>query len=135
MMTKEERRLYQQEYRRNNNNICTKRYEKSLDGFLMRMYRNMKSRITGVQSKKKHLYEGKELFDKDSFYDWAKTNPMFLDLWEQYVASGHQRIIAPTVDRIDSTRGYCFDNVEWVTHSENSRRGAIQRHKKDSSNS
>ena len=35
--------------------------------------------------------------------------------------------LAPTVDRIDPERGYSFGNMEWVTHSENSRRGGYWR--------
>jgi hypothetical protein len=134
-MTKEERLLYQREYRKRNNNLCTKKYEKSIDGFLMRLYRNMKSRIDGVQKKKAHLYENKELFSKQDFYSWAKDHPSFLALWQAYQESSFERKKAPSVDRIDSSKGYSFDNVEWVTHSENSRRGAVQRHQKNSSHS
>jgi len=130
-MTKEERLLYQKAYRQKNNNICTQKYEKSIKGFLMRSYRNMKSRISGVQKRKFHLYEGKELFPKEDFYLWAEQHPIFLSLWATYVESGFDRKQAPSVDRLDSSKGYSFDNVEWVTHSENSRRGAVQRHQKN----
>ena len=33
-----------------------------------------------------------------------------------------------SVDRVDSSKGYELSNMEWVTHSENSRRGAVNRH-------
>lgn len=33
----------------------------------MRVYRNMKSRVEGIQKLKSHLYEGKEILDKQSF--------------------------------------------------------------------
>lgn len=69
-MTKEERLKYQRERRKLNGNLYTKRYEKTEAGFLMRMYRNMKSRVTGVQSKKAHLYKGKDLLAKEDFYEW-----------------------------------------------------------------
>jgi hypothetical protein len=52
--------ITQQKLRKKNKNEYTKRYEKTKHGFLMRLYRNIKSRITGVQKKKYHLYEGKE---------------------------------------------------------------------------
>lgn len=123
-MTKEERLKRQRERRRQNGNADTKKYEKTINGFLMRMYRNMKSRVSGVQSKKAHLYKGKELLDKEEFYEFAAHSPMFLVLWEGYVSKDYDRKVAPTVDRIDSSKGYTLDNMQWVTHSVNSSRGA-----------
>jgi len=29
-------------------------------------------------------------------------------------------LIRPSIDRIDSTRGYLINNIQWMTHSENS---------------
>lgn len=43
---------------------------------------------------------------------------------------GHLNMkLAPTVDRKDPSKGYEIENMEWVTHSENSSRGAINRNK------
>ena len=67
-MTKEEKLKWQRERRKNNGNASTKKYEKTKNGFLMRCYRNMKSRITGVQKQKAHLYVGKSLLEKELFY-------------------------------------------------------------------
>ena len=129
-MTKEERLEYQRNRRKINGNLDTKKYEKTENGFLMRMYRNMKSRVTGVQSKKAHLYQGKELLPKEEFYEWAKHSPMFMVLFEQYKNNGYLMKDAPTVDRKDSSRGYVLDNMEWVTHSVNSQRGAYAKARK-----
>lgn len=121
-MNKEERAAYQRKRRLLNNNQDTKKYEKTIDGYLMRMYRNMKSRVTGVQSKKAHLYLGKELMDKNLFYEFAKCSPMFRTLFYQYEGSGYAQKLAPTPDRKDSAKGYTMDNIQWVTHSVNSGR-------------
>jgi hypothetical protein len=129
-MNAEERKEYQRNRRKLTSNADTKKYEKTENGFLMRMYRNMKSRITGVQSKKAHLYKGKELLSKEEFYEWAKCSPMFMVLFRQYQEKGYQMKDAPTVDRLDSSKGYCLDNMQWVTHSVNSQRGANVRHSK-----
>ena len=131
MKTKEERAEWQRAYRKTNGDFHTKQYEKTKPGFLMRLYRNMKSRVTGVQHLKHHLYKEKELFDKDAFYLWAQEQPKFHELFDAYVESEYQRKLAPSVDRVDSSKGYSFDNVEWVTMQENSRRGAVSRHSKE----
>jgi hypothetical protein len=127
---KEKMLAKQRERRRQTQNALTLRYEKTPHGFLMRLYRNMKSRISGVQRLKAHLYAGKYLLPKDEFYAWASNHPRFLELFEIYKLSGFQRALAPSVDRIDSSNGYSLNNMEWVTHSENSSRGSINRHRR-----
>lgn len=109
------------------NKLSCIKYEKGVNGYLMRMYRNMKSRVTGVQKAKFHLYQGKELLPKEEFYSWAKSSEKFYQLFSQYIESGRDRKLAPSVDRIDSSKGYILGNMEWVTHSENSRRGATKK--------
>lgn len=128
-MNKEERLKYQQERRKSNGNLDTKRYEKTENGFLMRMYRNMKSRVTGIQTKKAHLYQGKEILSKEDFYEWAKCSPMFMVLFKQYTDKGYKMKDAPTVDRLDSSLGYTLDNMQWVTHSVNSQRASYGKRK------
>lgn len=113
----------QRDYRNRTNNVATKRYERTVNGKLMRIYRNMQSRITGVQKNKAHLYEGKSLLSREEFYDWAKSSPEFIRLYNDWVDSGYERKLAPTVDRIDPKLGYQLGNMQWLTHSENSRRG------------
>lgn len=114
----------QRERRKANGNASTHRYERTRGGKLMRLYRNMQSRVTGVQWRKRHLYAGKELLSKDEFYAWAKQHPDFGRLYDAWVESGYARALAPTVDRIDSSKGYTLDNMRWLTHSENSSLGA-----------
>lgn len=94
----------------------------------MRLYRNMQSRIEGVTRTKAHLYNGLNLLAREEFYCWAMSDPTFYSLFENWENSGYIRKLAPSVDRIDSSIGYTLDNMEWVTMSENSRRGAISKH-------
>lgn len=124
-LTQEQKNAKQREYRKDNQNSCTKAYEKTINGFLMRMYRNMQSRVMGIQKPKAHLYVGKDLLSRESFYSWAKNNESFYKLWDVYISAGYERKLAPTVDRVDSDKGYTLDNMEWVSHSENSRRGSL----------
>lgn len=105
-----------------------KQYEKTINGFLMRKYRNMKSRISGIQKSKFHLYKGKDLLDKQEFYKWSLNNKQFLKLYNNWVKNNYNRKLCPSVDRIDSKQGYHLSNMEWITHSENSSRGSLNRH-------
>lgn len=127
-MTKEERLIRQRISRKENKNKHTHKYEKTHRGFLMRLYRNMQSRIEGVQRTKAHLYSGLNLLAREEFYCWAMSDPTFYTLFENWKQSGYERKLTPSVDRIDSSVGYTLDNMEFVTMSENSRRGDISRH-------
>jgi len=126
-MRKEERLLWQQQHRKATGNKSQKTYEKTQKGFLVRLYRNMKSRVTGINKNKAHLYKDKTLLDKETFYEWAACSPMFMVLFHQYKEKGFNRKDAPSVDRKDSSKGYSLDNMEWVTLSINSQRGATRR--------
>jgi hypothetical protein len=114
--------INQREARKINGNAYTKKYEKSIPGFIMRAYRNMKSRVFGIQIKKYHLYADKHLIDKSSFYEWSFANADFHRLYNQWEKNNYSRKLTPSVDRIDSRKGYTLDNMQWITHSENSRK-------------
>lgn len=126
-MNHEERLAYQRAKRAENGNAYTAKYERTKHGKLMRIYRNMKSRIEGVQWMKAHLYAGKYLLPKYEFYGWALGSAEFHRLFREWEESGFDRKLAPSVDRKDSNQGYAVWNMEWVTHSENSRRGAVSK--------
>lgn len=117
-----DRNAWQREYRRNNNNRHTLAYERTNPkGFLMRAYRNMQSRVTGIQKREAHLYRGLPLLPRPVFYAWSWGDAEFWRLWKTWQAEGRSQRLTPSVDRVDATRGYTLDNMRWVTHSENSR--------------
>ena len=121
IMDKLKRLERQKELRILNDNAYTKKYEKTKNGFLVRKYRNMLSRINGVQKHKHHLYVGKQILDKKDFYNWALSHEDFHKLFKDYEDSGYNRKLCPTVDRINPCLGYVLSNIRWLTHSENSR--------------
>lgn len=111
--------------------MAYKKYEKTMSGFLMRLFRNIKSRSIGIQKRKYHLYANKGLFfSKEEFYEWANSSAEFKKLFNLWEKSEYDRKLTPSVDRINSSIGYSFSNIRWVTHSENSRLGSLSRHSK-----
>lgn len=121
--------VFQRNHRKKLNNQTTKKYEKTINGFLMRTYRNMKSRVNGTLKLKAHLYHGKTLLDKNEFYLWSKKNSDFLKLFCEWEKNNYKCSITPSIDRIDSSLGYEMSNIRWIEHKENSRNGAISRHR------
>ena len=117
----------QREYRARTGNKATKKYEKTPKGFLMRMYRNMKSRVTGVQKKKFHLYYGLPIMLKKEFYEWALNSWDFKILFQNWAANGFKPRETPSINRINNKKGYTKENCEFVTHSANSYLGSLSR--------
>jgi hypothetical protein len=115
-----QRAATQRAYRKRTGNAHTRAYEKSPNGFLMRAYRNMLSRVTGVQWRKAHLYKGLPVLPREEFYCWSRNNPDFWRLYRTWCAAGYLRALTPSINRIDTRRGYTPGNMEWVTHSVNS---------------
>ena len=115
----------QRKYRVSNGDRCTKDYEKTLNGYLMRTYRNMSSRVLGILKTKRHLYEGLDILPKEEFYEWSLQSN-YPDLLKNYQESGYDMKLAPSIDREDSSLGYITGNIRWITHSENSRLGALR---------
>lgn len=107
--------------RKRNGNAETHRYEKTPKGFLMRKYRNMQSRVLGIQWKKAHLYKGLKLLPRKQYYEWAMAHQTFWELFNYWKANNFDRKLCPTVNRINPNKGYELPNMEWITHSENSR--------------
>ena len=126
MDKREFQNLQQRNRRANNNNKNTKKYEKTKKGFLVRCYRNMLSRVTGVTKNKNHLYLGKEILDKELFYKFSLSNNNFNLLFKEWENSEYERRLTPSIDRINTDLGYSIDNVQWITFSENCRRGGLK---------
>jgi hypothetical protein len=126
--THEQKLAWQRKHRAENGNGETRRYEKTLNGFLMRTYRNMLSRVTGIQKNKAHLYKGLPILSRKEFYAISRSDPDFLRLFIDWREARHDKKLTPSINRIDSALGYLNYNIEWLTLSENSRLGAFSRH-------
>ena len=117
----------QRESRKANGNAHTKKYERTKNGKLMRTYRNMYTRVSGILKTKAHLYEGLSILSKEDFYEWSLSDGTFNTLFDDWVSSGYGMKLSPSIDRQDASIGYEIGNIRWLTHSENSRLGALSK--------
>lgn len=94
----------------------------TINGFLCFVYSNMRNRIKGVTGHPMpHLWKGKCLLSKEAFYKWAKQDFDFIKLFNDWQEQGRDRLVVPSIDRIDSDKGYELGNMRWVTFQENCR--------------
>jgi len=106
--------------------ISQKKYRKTPRGYIMQTYRNMLSRVRGWI--KPHLYSGLDIVPREEFYAWALADGSeFFPMLEAYIASGLDMRLAPSIDRRDTSLGYTLDNIRWLTHSENSSLGGMNK--------
>lgn len=103
------------------------RYFKTPNGFLRRLYDMISRRVRGKHKGKRHLYHGLPLCSREEFLEWAQCDTEFEDMLKTWKKHDYQLKYRPTVDRIDTRHGYIVTNMQWVTYSENSRRGVISR--------
>lgn len=108
-------------------NRWQKWYGRTKTGFLVNSYANIKRRCHGLQNK---FYKGLPYPSKKSFYEWANSSEQFHVLFDAYEKSGFKTRLAPSVDRINPALGYLFENIRWVTLSENAKRACLGLDKK-----
>ena len=53
---------------------------------------------------------------------WAESDPEFIRLFKEWEESGYEYKLTPSIDRIDNSRGYDLDNIQFLTLSENSKK-------------
>lgn len=100
------------------------RYRKNKDRLLAHIYRGIVNRCNGVQ--RKYSSTGTTPI---SIAEWksfcTSTRAEFDKLYDAWEKSGFQRRMAPSIDRIDNNRGYTIDNMQWLSQSDNSRKGTM----------
>jgi hypothetical protein len=79
----------------------------------------MNRRVNGIATKRPDLYKGLPILPKDAFMVWAKNHPDFLNLYKRWFTSDFDRKLTPTVNRMNSSKGYVLGNIEWMTNSQN----------------
>ena len=95
--------------------------------FLSLLYTNMQCRVRGHVPHKAHLYEGLEIMSRGDFYNEYLEDERFLSLFKKWEMSGFDTKLTPSPDRLNSMLGYTVDNIDWVTHSVNSRNGSMSK--------
>ena len=90
-------------------------YRHSPEAKKVHMYNGMRQRVRANRS-----YQGMEILTREAFEDWMREqDAVFCGLYKAWKASGFQHNLSPTVDRIDSTKGYTPDNMRLMSWRDN----------------
>lgn len=69
-------------------------------------------------------------FTKEEFFEWSKKSA-FTELYKVWVASGFDKWLSPSLDRMNPNLPYFISNLRWVTWEENWKKGVFEDHRKD----
>lgn len=86
-------------------------YDITRKGVMRVMYQSQKN-------SQKVRWHGKVPYTKSEFVDWCISNG-FDCIYDDWVKSGHEKGLKPSVDRLDDFKGYSLDNIRLVTWGEN----------------
>lgn len=113
------------------NRLHAQRWYRSFDGKISATYAGMRQRVNGKgRVETLHIYQGLTLLSRDEFIEWSKNDNNFNRLYAAWVDDYYPLTTSPSIDRIDASAGYTIGNLQWITHSENSKKAAIERHYK-----
>lgn len=92
-----------------------KLYGKKFNVVCRRLYSAMKNRILHQNG-----YENRVLdMDIETFLKISKNSTELRDIYEAWKKNGYDRNLSPTVDRIDNSKGYSVDNIQFIPMIEN----------------
>jgi len=89
----------------------------NLNFYIGRKYQSMRERAT-----RKSL----PLLPINEFKLLASRSEKLQELHQAWVLSNFDRNLSPSVDRIDNKLGYIADNIQFITHSDNVKKGNFE---------
>lgn len=97
-----------------------KNYQKTEKGLISKIYSGQKTRTA-----KKGFDEIK--YTKEELSNYITGNEKYKSLYDNWVKSGFDKQLTPSIDRINPKKGYSLDNINLTTWGENAAKGHAER--------
>lgn len=96
-----------------------RRYRKNPKRYLNHKYRIIKERCTN----EKRRYYGKKFLSREEWAEFCKrTEGQFMSMYHRWQESGYERVMSPSIDRINNDGDYTLDNIQWLSLAENDKK-------------
>jgi len=83
--------------------------------------------ISKVYSQQKEASKSRKhplpTYTKKELVEWLLNQQLFHYIYNRWVASGCEKMMVPSVDRLDDYKGYSLNNIRITTWSENMKKG------------
>lgn len=112
----------EQQYNSKYHAKAMRKYRKTFRGLLDQKYTSMSKRVRGKDRNCLNTVKGLPIIPREQFIAWATKNAEYASLYKEWQISGYLRNLTPTIDRIDSTKGYIFPNMQFLTFIDNQRK-------------
>ena len=89
-----------------------KAYSRTIKGLIVRIYLSQK----GSSKERGH---NPPTYSKEELHVWMTSQSNFKELYDNWIVSGHETDLRPSVDRLINSKGYSFDNIQLMTWREN----------------
>lgn len=89
------------------------KYRRTKRGYLLRRYADARRRATR-RERGWGYFEGLRVMPQAEFMEWAIADRWFNHFWDYWYRNGCEYSDAPTLDRIDTLRGYVAGNLQWI---------------------
>jgi hypothetical protein len=90
--------------------------------YLRTCWGEIKRRSTQKVPNRTYTCYGQEFCTKTEFVDKFLNDPNFLTLYKNWQENNFKRGYAPSIDRIDSSKGYELNNLQFLSNIENTRK-------------
>ena len=87
-------------------------YRHTKRGLISRMYGHQRA----ASKKRGHPLP---TYSNEDLQDWLSSQTLFHHLFHLWENSNYDKLLIPSVDRIDDDEGYSFSNIQLMTWSEN----------------
>ena len=96
------------------------RYRTSFERIKAHKYRGIVNRCTGAHKNRTYHVEGMPYLSWKEYESWWQSNfPDFILCYSLWKNCDYKNKFAPSIDRIDSKKGYTPENMQWLTFSVN----------------
>ncbi len=103
--------------------ICKRRddteYRRTKDGLISNMY-------GGQRTRSKQKGYPMPSYTKADLTDWLFAQKLFHHLFHLWEVSGFDKMLTPSIDRIDNYAPYSFSNIQLMTWIENKKKGQLE---------
>ena len=97
-----------------------KNYNRKKIGILSATYNHQKSHS-------KYREYNPPAYTKQELKDWLFSQKLFHKLFDNWVKSGYENKLKPSIDRKNDYKGYSLDNIQLMTWGENNKKSHLDR--------